>query len=160
MERVITIVGRTGRFDEPSFLLTENEDLKIRFKFLSDKTVGRYVVVVRHGIAPKKTFSLTEDKSVLLPSDWLNKGGTDTVDFELQLLNKTETAILKSDYAVESLIVSNEYGTFKATAEMQFLERKVDELQDKINSLEQVIGKLTERVEDYENNGILETEIE
>ena len=64
MKRTITLTGRTGRLDVPSFTLAENETLTVTFNIVNEIRVGRYIVVVRHGSALKKTFALSSDNSI------------------------------------------------------------------------------------------------
>ncbi len=164
MTRTITVKGRTGLFDTPFFLLAENEPLTVEFKFPDEIRAGRYYVLVRHGNAPKKTFVLSSDKHIELSADWLNSGGTEPVEFELQLRNLNGTVVIRSDYHVEALLITPAEGTWTATAEMQKLETKLRELEStfkkKLEALEAALAKEIEAKEkilakftDYIDNG-------
>ncbi len=135
MKRTITLTGRTGRFDVPSFLLTGNDDLKIVFSFDVQISIGRYVVIVRHGNAPKQTFSLSADKSVNLSAEWLNAGGTEPVEFSLALYNAAGTLKIKDDYLIEPLIITALQGNWTATAALQRMEAEIAKLKQTISAL-------------------------
>ena len=49
MKRTITILGRTGRLDVPSFPITENENLLVQFDIQAECKSARYYVTVKHG---------------------------------------------------------------------------------------------------------------
>ena len=71
MQRTITINGRAGLFDTPSFLLTENEDLTVTVEIKNEIKVGEYYLFAVHGTAPKKAFWISDNKSVTLSSEWI-----------------------------------------------------------------------------------------
>lgn len=146
MKRILTIKGRMGRFDEPSFLLAENEPLCVLFYFPEEIRIGNYLVVARHGNASKKTFTLGEDKLVKLSADWLQQGGTENVEFSLCLTNQKGTRIVKDDYMIEPLKIQNVDGNFIATATIFEMEKRQAVLEEKVLALE-------ERVAEYENGG-------
>ena len=124
MKRTITLTGRTGRLDVPSFTLAENETLTVTFNIVNEIRVGRYIVVVRHGSALKKTFALSSDNSIDLSAEWLTAGGTEP-----------GTLKLKDDYCIEPLIVTAQDGNWTATAELQKLETEITELKQTVSAL-------------------------
>ena len=118
MIRTITIRGRTGRYDVPSFVLTHNEPLKICFA-AEELTSGIYRAIITHGNAPKINVSLAVEKSVTLSPEWLLKGNTEPVQVVLQLLDPAQSTVIKNDFYIEPLtVVSDGAGGYKATAEM------------------------------------------
>ena len=145
MIRTITIKGRTGLFDVPSFLLSENDDLKIKFDFKDELRVGRFRVVVRHG-EEKQVFTLAKTEPIELRAEWL-KNSPENVEFSLVLLNATETAVIKDDYQIEPLKLETVDGNFTFSG----LVQKLVERQD---AQERALSLLAKRVEEYETNGI------
>lgn len=146
MTRTITVNGRTGRFDVPSFTLVENGALTVTFNIVNEIRAGRYYVVVRHGTAPKKTFVLSADKSIELSAEWLNAGGTELVEFALELRNPAGTLTIKNDYMIEPLIVTAAAGKWTATAYLQKLEAELEELKRAVSSLSDGYETLQETV--------------
>lgn len=145
MERVLTIKGRTGLFDVPSFILCENENLRIKFNLKDEIRVGRFRVVVRHG-EQKQVFTLAKSEAIELTSEWL-KRSLENVDFSLVFLNATETAVLKDDYQIEPLKIETLDGNFTFSGLVQ-------ELMERQEAQERALSLLTKRVEEYETNGI------
>lgn len=145
MIRTITIKGRTGLFDVPSFLLSENDDLKIKFDFKDELRVGRFRVVVRHG-EEKQVFTLAKAEPIELRAEWL-KNSSENVEFSLVMLNATETAVIKDDYQIEPLKLETVDGNFTFSGLVQKLVERQEEQ-------ERALSLLTKRVEEYETNGI------
>lgn len=146
MERKIIFKGREGRFDEPSFILSENDDLSISFAFPEEIRIGLYRVVVRHGDSPKKTFTLGKEKTVTISYNWLKQGGTENVEFSICLTNVSGTAIIKDDYIVEPLKIRNVEGNFAATA-------VIFEMEERQKNLEERLQMIEKRFSEYENGG-------
>ncbi len=153
MERKITIKGRTGLFDVPSFPLSENEGLKVVFEFPEEIRVGRYRVVTVHGTAPKKTFVLSSDKHIELSADWLNEGGTENIEFSLELLNANGTAVIKNDYCIEPLMVSRADGAFTFSAAVQKLQDRIERLEKALAEEKAVKETILKKLEDFADNG-------
>ena len=105
------------------------------FNIVNEIRVGRYIVVVRHGSALKKTFALSSDNSIDLSAEWLTAGGTEPVEFSLALYNAAGTLKLKDDYCIEPLIVTAQDGNWTATAELQKLETEITELKQTVSAL-------------------------
>jgi hypothetical protein len=153
MKRTITVKGREGRLDEPSFLLTENEDLTLVFAFPDEIRTGRYIAVVRHGDAAKASFTLGADKSVKLSAEWLKKGGTENVEISLCYTNQAGTVVIKDDFLIEPLKVETVGGNFAFTPIITQLQSELAEL--KSLYLEELEAKraLLEKLKDYVDNG-------
>lgn len=163
MTRTITVNGRTGRFDVPSFTLAENEALTVTFNIVNEIRAGRYYVVVRHGTAPKKAFVLSADKSIELSAEWLNAGGTELVEFALELRNPAGTLTIKNDYVIEPLIVTSVAGKWTATAYLQKLETELEELKgtvsilsDGYNKLQEIVSGLPAAIEEAKRQAVIE----
>ena len=140
MERKITINGRTGLFDIPSFLLSENESLKIKIGLTNEFRVGRFRVIVRHG-ERKKTFTLAKDEPIELTSEWLKQSG-ENIEFSLVFLNKTATAVLKDDYEIEPLKMETIGGNFSFTAQVQEFMAKQKQQDDCISDLKKELAEV------------------
>lgn len=146
MERTITINGRTGRFDIPSFILSENEPLKIFIVFEKAYRIKRYKLTIRHGDL-MKTFTLYEDNSpVELSVEWLNKNAED-LEFSLALLDENQEKVIKDDFEIEPLKIETVGGNFQFSAMVQSLMAWQQEHGEKLNALEQ-------RFDEYEANGV------
>lgn len=145
MIRTVTIEGRTGLFSVPSFFISDNESLEIKFEFKDEIRRGRYRVVVRHGTL-KKTFSFARTDTIELSADWLKKNA-ENVEFSLVMLNATETEVIKDDYQVEPLKLETLDGNFVFTAVVQSILDKQREMDEKLN---EIISKLI----DFEENGV------
>ena len=142
MERKLIVKGRTGRFDVPSFILSENDDLQISVEIENEIRVGRYRLVVKHGTG-KKMFVLSSGKEIELHSEWL-KQSAENVEFSLVLLNATETAVIKDDYQIEPLKIETVGGNFVFSSVLQEIitrqeeqEKRLAEMQEKLQQFEE-----------------------
>ncbi|MBQ7912898.1 MAG: hypothetical protein IJ308_04020 [Clostridia bacterium] len=153
MKRTITIKGREGRFDEPSFLISDNESLTIKFSFPSEIRTRRYRVVIRHGAASKMTVTLGEERSVTLSPEWLKEGGTEPVEFSLVYLNANATAVIKDDYLIEPLKIQRVDGNFAYTAVISDLCEKVAVLEDLYRKELAAKEKILVELKEYVDNG-------
>lgn len=145
MKRVLTVKDRTGTFDIPSFLMTENDSLQIKLEIKNELRLGRFRLVVRHG-EQKRAFTLSQDETIELCSGWLSKS-TENLEFSLVYLNATETAVLKDDYMIEPLKMESINGNFAFTALLQEIETRQNEQERRIVALE-------EKIKEYENEGV------
>lgn len=145
MTRVLKIKGRTGLFDTPSFIVTENESLKISLEFTDEIRIERFRLIVRHGDL-KKTFTLSKNEGIELSPEWL-KRNAENLDFSLVLLNLTESAIIKDDYQIEPLKLETADGNFTFAAMVQRMTEKQEEHEKKLYSLE-------ERLKEFEEDGV------
>ena len=126
--RIITFTGMTGHCDVPSFTLSQNSDLKIKF-VLPESKAGLYRAVVRHGYAPVYTFAFTRSESeILLSASWLNQGGTDPLEISLKRYNDNGTVLLNGGYEIEPLDVLAEDGEFVLTAFMYKYKTELQEM--------------------------------
>ena len=150
MIRTLTIKGRQGRFDEPTFILSENQSLKISVVAKDEPTLNKFKLTVRHGNM-QKTFTLSKDMVAVLSPEWLN-ANTENLEFSLAFLDMKESIVLKDDYEIEPLKIQNIDGNFTFSAEVQ-----------RLSAWQEQHGKdleeLMTRFDRYESNGVnLETE--
>lgn len=92
MERIITINGRLGRYDVPSFTYADNEPLTLRFKF-KDLRGGRYRCAVVCG-GEKKVEYLGEDNRIEIPPEFIRNGGYNPVFVLLELRHQQSNAVI------------------------------------------------------------------
>ena len=153
MIRTITIRGRTGRYDVPSFVLTQNEPLKICF-VAEELTSGVYRAVITHGNAPKIDVSLAVEKSVTLSPEWLLKGNTEPVKVVLQLLDPAQSKVIKNDFYIEPLtVVSDGAGGYDATAEMTAQAARILALERIVAVYGAKLEAAEKQLKDYIDNG-------
>ena len=134
-QRTITFTGMTGRLDVPSFVLSENSDLRIALDLsgLKNKS-GLFRLFVRHGGAPVYTFAFTQKEPVAtLPCEWLKQGGTEYLEFSLKQYNDVGTILVNGGYMIEPCIVTAEEGCFAVTSIIQGLIDKVAALREELN---------------------------
>lgn len=134
-QRTITFTGMTGRLDVPSFVLSENSDLRIALDLsgLKNKS-GLFRLFVRHGGAPVYTFAFTQKEPVAtLPCEWLKQGGTEYLEFSLKQYNDVGTILVNGGYMIEPCIVTAEEGCFAVTSIIQELLDKVAALREELN---------------------------
>ena len=134
-QRTIAFTGMTGRLDVPSFVLSENSDLRIALDLsgLKNKS-GLFRLFVRHGGAPVYTFAFTQKEPVAtLPCEWLKVGGTEYLEFSLKQYNDVGTILVNGGYMIEPCIVTAEEGCFAVTSIIQELIDKVAALREELN---------------------------
>ena len=134
-QRTIAFTGMTGRLDVPSFVLSENSDLRIALDLsgLKNKS-GLFRLFVRHGGAPVYTFAFTQKEPVAtLPCEWLKQGGTEYLEFSLKQYNDMGTNLINGGYMIEPCIVTAEEGCFAVTSIIQGLIDKVAALREELN---------------------------
>lgn len=145
MIRVLNVKGREGRFDEPSFIISENENLIVKVVIMDERRVNRFRLVVKHGNL-KKTVTLAKNESVEFSPDWL-KENAENLDFSLMYLNPSESAVIKDDYHIEPLKLQTLEGNFIFSAIVQDFEKRLSEQERRFKNLEK-------RVQEYETNGV------
>lgn len=133
-ERRIAFTGMTGRIDVPSFILTENSDLRIKIDFTGMKSKsGLFRLYVRHGGAPEYTFAFTsKEPYITLPAQWLKEGGTEYLEFSLKQYNDAGTMLINGGYMIEPLNVSSEEGNYTVTSVIQELIEKTETLKEEV----------------------------
>lgn len=154
MKRTITILGRTGRLDVPSFPITENENLLVQFDIQAECKRARYYVTVKHGTAHKQTFLLPQDKTLALSADWIRQGGNAPIEFSMEMKNYLGNVTIRNDYEIEPLLLIETDGEYYATGAVQALEKRVaaleQALQEEIAAKEEILA----RFEDFADNGV------
>ena len=140
MRRVLTIKGRTGLFDIPSFALAKNEDLIISVEIPDEPRIGSFRLIVAHD---GKEEAYLIDGDMTIPNDWINKEEGDLY-FSLVFLNSTQTKIIKDDYKIEPLKYEHIHGNFAFSAQVQKIQACLDEIRTRLTGVETRVGKLTD----------------
>ncbi len=141
MERTLTIKDRTGLFDVPSFILSQNESLKIKFIFKHEIRIGRFRVVVKLG-QKYKTFTLAKTEPIELSYEDL-KVCKDNVEFSLLLLDSNATRVIKDDYNIEPLKIECVNGNFAFTAKVQALEARMEIFEKRLKVYEDKLNEFS-----------------
>lgn len=165
MIRIINIVGRRGLYDLPSFLLTENEVLTLKFVGL-DIRLGRYVVTIRHGTETRMVY-LSGAMTVDLTPEWLAINGIKPIEVSLELRDNAGTKVLipaaktsndQQGYYIEPLKLEK---TDKAWSMIAWLQRVDKELLDirknvasEMDELKAKIKTMADKLSEYESNGV------
>ena len=145
MTRYIAFQNNEGRYNVPSFFLSDNEDLLIVIHTPEIKTDGVFYFIAKKG-DKTRTYCLRACKTVVIPADWLIAGKDEPLISSIELRNKTGELVIKK-YEVEPLILNRcDVGTEYISA-VQRIEKENAELRKLYNDLAQ-------RVRSYETNGI------
>ena len=154
MKRTITILGRTGRLDVPSFPITENENLLVQFDIQAECKSARYYVTVKHGTAHKQTFLLPQDKTLALSAEWIRQGGNAPIEFSMDMKNYLGNVTIRNDYEIEPLLLIETDGEYYATGAVQALEERVAALEQALQNEIAVKEEILAKFEDFADNGV------
>ena len=160
MIRKITFKGREGRFDVPSFTLSDNEDLRIDIALPIEK--GRvYYFKARHG-AELKRVVLTSDLSVELTADWLKQGGTAPIVCELELRDRSGVVVYKK-YNVEALEIKESDVGMEYFSAVQAIEKENAELRKELGDVKaeladvkKIISAIPAKIEEAKKEAVIE----
>ena len=146
MNRTITIKDRVGLFDNPTFYVSENEDLTIYVKRADGKALKNYRMLVKHGNLTK-TFTLFGEGAIDLKADWLNKND-ENIEFELVLMDNAGVNVLSGEsIEIEPLHIKQMQGSFEYSAMVQTIYKWQEQHG-------QELAELKARFNKYEQNGI------
>lgn len=148
MNRKLTIIGTTGRFDVPSFVWTENENLSITFDILETRA-GRFYAVIRCGNRIKE-ISLAKYQTVEIPAEFIQKGGFEPLNISLEFRNASGTAVIipsdpkRGGYFIEPLYFKRAEDCTVAISWLQDVERKIADTNARIDETnEKVLAQQT-----------------
>jgi hypothetical protein len=144
MKRKITLKGRVGMFDIPTFSIADNDLLTIEVDIPKEIRLHKYRLIVKHGDLVR-TLSLYKGMTAVLEPDWL-LANNENVEFALALLNEKDR-VVKDDYQIEPLKMETNAGNFTFSAQVQKLISWQEEHGKKLAELES-------RFDEYENNGV------
>lgn len=154
MIRTITMRGRTGLYDNPSFLITDNDPLtlKLNLPIIRD---GKYVAKLKHGDM-EKTVSLDKEMIVDVETEWLKKGGENPLEVFLELRDNSGTKVLirsartrtdRGGYFIEPLKIEAVDDGWSALSLLKDFESR-------ICMLEQKNEELSNRIAAFEDHGV------
>lgn len=151
MIRIIKVKGRTGRFDTPSFLWTENETLTLKFE-IAEARVGRYVAVVQCG-TQKKTVYFSKNTTIDVLPEFIQKGEFNPVSVLLEFrTTQGDRVIISNDPAkggffIEPLYIERVEGNTTAIAWLTKIESELAELRTRQEETEK-------KLRQFEDEGV------
>ena len=137
MKRKIIIEGREGRFDVPSFTLSDNENLQVEIGLPIARN-GFYRFVVRHGNELKR-IALTGKPSVELTAEWLKRGGTAPIICELELRDRSGVIVYKK-YNIEPLEIKESDVGMEYFSAVQAVKKENAELRKELGEVKAAIA--------------------
>ena len=140
MKRELTIKGRTGLFDVPSFTLAKYEDLIISVNIVEETRLGAFRLSVRHD-NKEEVYRVGED--IVIPNAWINKDEGDLY-FSLLFLNPNQTRVIKDDYKIEPLKYERINGNFEFSAQVQKIQECLNAFGVRLNEVMARLEKLTD----------------
>ncbi len=149
MNRKLTIIGTTGRYDVPSFVWSENETLSITFD-IHETRVGRFYAVIRCGRRIME-LSLAKHQTVEIPAEFIQKGGFEPLNISLEFRNASGTAVIipsdpkRGGYFIEPLYFKRAEDCTVAISWLQDVERKIADTNARIDETnEKVLAQQTQ----------------
>lgn len=159
MLRTVNFMGRTGRFDVPSFLWAENEELIIQLN-VQEYRQGKFVCTVKHGNA-KMTVYLTKDKTITLTPDWLKENGNAPLEILLELRTTDLSRVIvpngreKGGYFVEPLLIEHVDTTFTAVGWLTKIETEQTEQRVLLKELQSIVEGIPVEIEKAKSEAIV-----
>ena len=159
MIRTVNFTGRTGRFDVPSFLWTENEELTIKLN-IQEYRQGKFICVVKHGKA-QMTVYMTKDKTITLTPDCLKKNGTAPLEILLELRTLDLSRVIvpsgreNGGYFIEPLQIEHVDATFTAVGWMTKIETEQAAQRALLEELQSIVERVPEQIEEAKRDAIV-----
>ena len=159
MLRTINFTGKTGRFDVPSFLWTENENLTIKFD-VKRYIQGVFVCVVKHGKA-KREFKLADDMEITLYPDWLKENETAPLEILLELRTLDLSRVIvpsgreNGGYFIEPLLIEHVDDSFTAIGWLTKIETEQAEQRALLKELQSIVEGIPEQIEKAKREALL-----
>ena len=161
MLRIIDIKGLTGRFQIPSFPLTDNEELKVQFK-VHETRFGRYIVIVKHGNLQKTFALIPNEMTITLTPDWIKAGGLEPIYFLLEFRDATADKVKipndpkKCGFFIEPLYITRVEGNTTGMAWLQKIETALVEINEKLKRQGAAIVEIPAMIEKAKRDAVLE----
>lgn len=151
MKRVIKFKGRTGRWDIPSFLWTENETLTIKLE-IAESRVGKYIAVVNCG-EQKKTVYLDKDMTIDISPDFLKNGKFNPIYVLLEFRDlRGNRPIIPNDPAKGGFFVEPLY--IERVTENTTAIAWLTKIENDIAELKKMQGNINEKLQKFEDEGV------
>lgn len=162
MLRIIEIKGRTGRFSVPSFPLTDNEELTIKFNIYETR-FGRYIVVVKHGNLEHKFKLDPKEMTVTLTPNWIKAGGLEPIYFFLEFRNPTADKVIigndpnkNNGFFIEPLYITRVDGNTTGIAWLNKIETELATAKELLAKYGAVIEQIPALIEQAKREAIIE----
>lgn len=145
MNRKLTIKGTTGRYDVPSFVWSENENLSITFD-IHETRVGRFYAVIRCGKRIME-LSLAKYQTVEIPAEFIKAGEFEPLNISLEFLNASGNAVIvpsdpkRGGYFIEPLYFRRVEESTTAIAWLQNIESKIAEINAKLEETNKSVAE-------------------
>lgn len=159
MDRKLTIIGKTGRYDVPSFVWSRNENLCITFD-IHETRVGRFYAVIRCGNRIMER-SLAKYMSVEIPAEFIEKGEYQPLIVSLEFRNIDGDQIyISSDpkrggYNIEPLRIQRvEEGLF-LVAWCQEIESKLEDFANRLQFQEDKMLEIPAQIKTAVNEAVV-----
>lgn len=159
MLRTVNFTGRTGRFDVPSFLWVENEELTIKLN-VQQYRQGKFVCVVKHGKA-KMTVYLTKDKTITLTPDWLKENGNAPLEILLEQRTTDLSRVIvpsgreNGGYFIEPLQIEHIDDTFTAVGWLTKIETEQAGQRTLLEELQSIVNGVPAAIEQAKREAIV-----
>lgn len=154
MIRTINLKGRTGRFDVPSFLLTDSEDLTLKLN-ASDIRVGKYVATIKLNNLRRVEY-LGKDMSVTLTAEQLSAAGAGVLETCLEFRTQNGASIIipsakdendKQGFFIEPLLIEKMDDRNTAVGWLSKIEETLANTNARVDAIMQ-------KIKDFEDNGV------
>lgn len=151
MNRILKFTGKTGRWDVPSFLWTENDTLSITFD-IRETRVGIFYATIRCGKRIME-ISLAKYMTVEIPSDFIKNGDYEPLNISLEFRSASGNAVIVSSdpkrggYFVEPLYIERMDESTTAIAWMQDVEKKIEQTNEKVAETNALLQKQQEQLD-------------
>ena len=139
MKRVLTVKGRTGLFDIPSFTLAKDEDLILSVNIVDETRLGCFRLAVKHD---NKEEVYLVSKDIFIPNAWVNNDEGDLY-FSLVFLDYTQTKVIKDDYKIEPLKYERINGNFEFSSQVQKIQAYMESMNERLCDILTRVDKLT-----------------
>ena len=157
MLREINFNGRTGRFDVPSFLFTDNEELQIKVN-AQVSIQGVYVATVKHGNF-QRTVRLDEDKTLTIVPEWLKENGEQPIEMLLELWDTSMSRRIipsgNGGFVIEPLQVLKVDNEYTAIGWMAKIEDLLSAQAQAIEELQTAVSETHDKIETAKNEAIV-----
>lgn len=159
MDRKLTITGKTGRYDVPSFVWTENENLVITFD-INESRIGRFYASIRCG-SRIMMVSLAKYMSVEIPAEFIKKGEFQPLIISLEFRNVDgDKIIVSSDpqrggYNIEPLRIQRVEENLFVVAWCQEIDKKMETLSARLSEQENKMADIPKQIETAVNEAVV-----
>lgn len=144
MERKLIFTGKTGRWDVPSFVWTENENLRIVFD-TQETRVGRYYASIRCGKRLMEV-SLGNAMTAEVGAEFIKNGEYEPLQVSLEFRALSGSGVIvpsdpkRGGYFVEPLRIERVEESATAVAWLQELEEKISAINARVDTIDEKVN--------------------